>query len=208
MIIEEFSNSDIDGFPTSNCPAYVDAMEKCNCTNEHILRCDAGRFYDLIIKQSSFLENEKGLFAGCDIKKGINLLILIDEIISYYWGRFMTKNQVKTYFDDKGRESHRLMKCDINEKYKYINGDMRCAGTYINDPKGSGSDPNVIYENNLGSNEMEFYIPIRTLRNITAGEEFLVDYGNLFFNINDESTEINNNKIQVNLIILCFRKIT
>ena len=48
----------------------------------------------------------------------------------------MTKKQVKDTYDDKGIVSHRLMEFNVNEKYKYIDGDLRCAATYINDAKG------------------------------------------------------------------------
>ena len=60
-----------DQYPDNNCPEYVNALMACNCSNEQILRFDAGRFVDLKIKQSSFLKNEKGLFADCDIPEGI-----------------------------------------------------------------------------------------------------------------------------------------
>jgi hypothetical protein len=74
---DQIDNDDEDEFPTNNCPSYVNSLERCDCSNEHILRCDAGRMYDLIIKQSSFLENEKGLFTNCNIPEGILINFII-----------------------------------------------------------------------------------------------------------------------------------
>ena len=93
----------------------------------------------------------------------------------------MTNEQVKSFYDERGRESHRLMKLNINEKYQNIDGDIRCAGTYINDAKGSSKNPNVIFENNMDSEELEYLIPIKALRDIDMGEELLIEYGDLFF---------------------------
>jgi hypothetical protein len=96
----------------------------------------------------------------------------------------MTSQCVNKFFDESERVAHRLMLCNINEKYSYINGDVRCAATYINDPKGSGQLANVIFEfsNVDENNALEYLIPIKTLREIISGEELLVEYGNLFFN--------------------------
>ena len=106
----------------------------------------------------------------------------------------MTKEQVKMFYDDGKRISHRLMKYEINEKYDHIDGDIRCAGTYINDPHGSSKDANVIFEssnlNTMNGENLEYLIPIKTLRNISSGEELLVNYGDSFFkSINLSSTE-------------------
>ena len=70
LIIDE-NLEDEDDFPNNNFPAYVNSLSNNNCSNEQILRFDAGRFVDLKIKPSSFLQNEKGLFADCDIPKGL-----------------------------------------------------------------------------------------------------------------------------------------
>ena len=95
----------------------------------------------------------------------------------------MTKSNVKSFFDERDRVAHRLMMCEIDDHYSYINGDTRCAGTYINDPKGSSQKANVVFEfgNIEEIDELECLIPIKTLRDIEIGEELLVDYGNLFF---------------------------
>ena len=73
--IEENSDDD-DGFPKNNYPSYINALYQNNCSNEQILRFDCGRLFDLKIKNSSFLENGKGLFADCDIPEGIIIIIM------------------------------------------------------------------------------------------------------------------------------------
>ena len=119
----------------------------------------------------------------------------------------MTDDQVKSLYDERKRQSHRLMKININNKYQNIDGDIRCAGTYINDAKGSRKDPNVIFENDLESEEMESYIPIKTLREIKNGEELLIDYGDLFFTYSDAPIQMNQISNQVISIIFIFQQI-
>ena len=101
----------------------------------------------------------------------------------------MTKEQVKVFYDDRQRIAHRLFKIIINEKYDHIDGDIRCAGTYINDPHGSSLDANVQFEcsnlNTMNGENLEYLIPIKTLRNISSGEELLVEYGDSFLNKNN-----------------------
>jgi hypothetical protein len=113
-------------------------------------------------------------------QKVLLFLYQIGNVIAYYWGMFMSNEQVKSFYDERKRDAHRLMKISINEKYQFIDGDIRCAGTYINDAKGSSKDPNVIFENDLGAEELEYLIPIKSLRNIVNREELLIDYGDLF----------------------------
>ena len=73
-----------------------------------------------------------------------------------------------------------------------IDGDTRCAGTYINDPEGSSNESNVMFDSDpktLPEEQLECLIPIRTIRNITIGEELLVEYGDLYFNNSNPSSE-------------------
>jgi hypothetical protein len=93
----------------------------------------------------------------------------------------MTKQQVKAVYDDKGLQAHRLMEINIHPKYKYIDGDLRCAGTYINDSHGSSMDSNVIFEENENVEDLQYLVPIKTLRKIKSGEELLITYGIKFY---------------------------
>lgn len=188
-------------FPDNNCPEYVNAMNFCDCSNEQILRFDVGRFVDLKIKQSSFLANEKGLFADCEIPNGIYLIFtLSDTIVAYYWGKFMTESKVNSTYDNKKIVANRLLHIDINPRYQYIDGDTKCAGTYINDPNGSNKQANVIFDSTdpstLKKNEMDRLVPIKTIRDILSGEELLVEYGDLFFTKSDNATEITQIKVK------------
>ena len=116
----------------------------------------------------------------------------------------MTKKQVKDTYDDKGIVAHRLMEFNVNEKYKYIDGDLRCAATYINDAKGSSKSANVIFENNENVEDLHCLVQIRTLSNIECGEELLIDYGNKFYM--NENVEFIQNK-QVILLFLFFSQL-
>ena len=72
--IEEVDENERGSNPNNNIPGYVDSLSKSNCSTDQILRFDCGRFVDLKLKQSTIIQNEKGLFADCNIPKGINCL--------------------------------------------------------------------------------------------------------------------------------------
>jgi hypothetical protein len=182
-----------DGYPTNNHPDYLKELTISNCTNDQILRFESEILCNLKVKESSFLENEKGLYADYDIPKGYYFLTQLDKIIAYYWGEFMTKKQVQKKYDDKKIVAHRLMEINIHPKYKYIDGDIRCAATYINDARGSSKHPNVIFEENENAENILHLVQIKTLREIQSGEELLIEYGNKF-HINEKSTSIQKEK--------------
>jgi hypothetical protein len=208
QIIEDIENidndeNDDDQFPDNNCPDYVNLMTTSNCSANQILRFDCGRCYDLKLKNSTILPNEKGLFADCEIEESYLFIKIIDQVIAYYWGKFMTKENVISFFDERERTAHRLMKCNINKKYSFINGDRRCAGTYINDPNGSSNRPNVIFcESKIEDlDSLEYLISIKTLRHINIGEELFIEYGDLFFDNQSLLAQISNqNESTVTLI--------
>ena len=136
-------------------------------------------------------------------QKVYNFLILLGTIISYYWGRFMTLAQVKCNYDDKKKIAHRLLKSTINEQYNHIDGDIRCAGTYINDCRGSSQQPNVEFESmdlsTMDWSNFDCLVPIRTLRDISSGEELLVNYGDNFF--------YENNSMKTVIYLFIFRQL-
>lgn len=194
---EENENDDDFEIPSdNNFPNYVNALQSANCSDDHILRFDCAKYYDLKIGPSA-LTDQKGLFAYCDIPtSNINNNYKLDAIISYYWGKFMTNTQVKYFYDARERESHRLMQVNFSKKYTHVDGDKRCAATYINDPIGLDKEANAEYVDSFTTlNELDCIVAIKTIREIKCGEEIFACYGDKFFSQKDSL--LNNNVIQL-----------
>jgi hypothetical protein len=115
----------------------------------------------------------RGLFTS------INTIINKNTTITYIWGKIITREMA----DERNSDKLIALRGN-NENWKncFMVADEQCPGTYVNSFQGTGCVKNavIVQGSSDGLNKWEL-IEIKSLVDIPADTEILVDYGADFF---------------------------
>jgi hypothetical protein len=144
--------------------------------------------YSLELKKSKIPGAGMGLFAKKGFKEG--------ELLGYYWGRFFFNRE-------EAADSNRVIATQKKRvspsgqlENMYIDGSLRCAVTYINDPKGTeffanatfteeSFDTRRVAEGELTSPPLWTIMRAVAKIEIPVGTEILANYANNYFDNED-----------------------
>ena len=119
----------------------------------------------------------------------------IDDVIAYYWGIMISKEQFNEIYPKSANPPTRVIKTKYfgSNNPIYIDGSMSCAATYANSPfQTSSRDANTVLVERFYNkhNDMSKIVWLEAVKPIAKNEEILVEYGNEFvFLSNDDDGE-------------------
>lgn len=121
----------------------------------------------LIVKESTLPGAGKGLFTKVDIPKG--------TLIIEYTGEILTWKEAEQMADDRNGYVFFVYSTHVIDAWN----DKKAKARYANDARGIGRVPGI-------TNNSEYHVHrrrcfIKAIRNIPAGSEILVSYGNEYW---------------------------
>ena len=98
----------------------------------------------------------------------------------------LLEDNIEEKYDNNNIIPERLMKIHPfnNEFIAFIDGSLCSSGTYCNSNYNTSKESNVIFEEKISNGVEEDYkefVKIICATNISKHQEFLIDYGDLFF---------------------------
>jgi hypothetical protein len=147
--------------------------------------------YSLELKKSKIPGAGMGLFAKKGFKEG--------ELLGYYWGRFFFNREDAPDSNRVIATQKKRVSPSGQLENMYIDGSLRCAVTYINDPKGTefvanatfteeSFDTRRVAEGELTSPPLWTIMRAVAKIEIPIGSEILANYANDYFVINEGSS--------------------